>query len=146
MGVCVCVCVYVCIFGCMYVCVLYMYSIYVCMYVWLYVRIIYECMCVCIHYVCMYECLYILYMYVCVYKHIYYICFDPLQRWKDFSTSLCVQTDSGAHPASCTMGTGGKARPSRDADRSPHRVPRSRMSRRYTSSPPKRLWRVVGQL
>jgi hypothetical protein len=33
-------------------------------------------------------------------------------------------TDSGAHPASCTMGTGGsflrcKARPVRDADHSP---------------------------
>jgi hypothetical protein len=26
---------------------------------------------------------------------------------KDFSCSLCVQTGSGAHPASCTMGTGG---------------------------------------
>jgi hypothetical protein len=26
---------------------------------------------------------------------------------KDFSASLCVQTGSGAHPASCTMGTGG---------------------------------------
>jgi hypothetical protein len=26
---------------------------------------------------------------------------------KDFSPSLCVQTGSGAHPASCTMGTGG---------------------------------------
>jgi hypothetical protein len=26
---------------------------------------------------------------------------------KDFSSSLCVQTSSGAHPASCTMGTGG---------------------------------------
>jgi hypothetical protein len=43
---------------------------------------------------------------------------------KDFSSSLCVQTGSGAHPASCTMGTGGpfpggKARPGRDADRSP---------------------------
>jgi hypothetical protein len=25
----------------------------------------------------------------------------------DFSSSLCVQTGSGAHPASCTMGTGG---------------------------------------
>jgi hypothetical protein len=24
----------------------------------------------------------------------------------DFSSSLCVQTGSGAHPASCTMGTG----------------------------------------
>jgi hypothetical protein len=26
---------------------------------------------------------------------------------KDFSCSLCVQTGSGVHPASCTMGTGG---------------------------------------
>jgi hypothetical protein len=25
----------------------------------------------------------------------------------DFSSILCVQTGSGAHPASCTMGTGG---------------------------------------
>jgi hypothetical protein len=43
---------------------------------------------------------------------------------KDFSSSLCVQTGSGAHSASCTMGTGGsfpggKARPGRDADHSP---------------------------
>jgi hypothetical protein len=26
---------------------------------------------------------------------------------KDFSCSLCVETGSGAHPASCTMGTEG---------------------------------------
>jgi hypothetical protein len=26
---------------------------------------------------------------------------------KGFSSSLCVQTGSGAHPVSCTMGTGG---------------------------------------
>jgi hypothetical protein len=43
---------------------------------------------------------------------------------KDFSSSLCVQTGSGAHPASCTMCTwgpfpGGKALPGRDADQSP---------------------------
>jgi hypothetical protein len=43
---------------------------------------------------------------------------------KDFSSSLCVQTGSGAHPASCTIGTGVlspgiKARPGRDADHSP---------------------------
>jgi hypothetical protein len=43
---------------------------------------------------------------------------------KDFSSSLCVQTGSGAHPASSPMGTGGpfpggKARPGRDADHSP---------------------------
>jgi hypothetical protein len=43
---------------------------------------------------------------------------------EDFSSSLCGQTGSGAHPVSCTMGTGdpfpgGKARPRRDADHSP---------------------------
>jgi hypothetical protein len=43
---------------------------------------------------------------------------------KDFYSSLCVRTGSGAHPASCTMGTGSpfpgdKARPGRDADHSP---------------------------
>jgi hypothetical protein len=43
---------------------------------------------------------------------------------KDFSSILFVQTGSGAHPASCTMGTGvpfpgGKARPGRYADHSP---------------------------
>jgi hypothetical protein len=43
---------------------------------------------------------------------------------KDFSSSLCVQTGSGAHPASCTMGPGdpfpgGTARPGRAADHSP---------------------------
>jgi hypothetical protein len=59
---------------------------------------------------------------------------------KNFSCSLCVQTGSEAHPASCTMGTGG---PSPGAKRGlgvtltthPHLVPRSR-SRSYTSSPP----------
>jgi hypothetical protein len=60
---------------------------------------------------------------------------------KDFSSNLCVQTGSGAHPASCPMGTGGpfpgvKARPGRDADHSLHLVPRSGMSRSYTSFPP----------
>jgi hypothetical protein len=59
---------------------------------------------------------------------------------KEFSSSLCVQTGSGAHPASCTMGTGGpfpwaKARPGRDADH-PNLVPRSNMSRSYTPLPP----------
>jgi hypothetical protein len=43
---------------------------------------------------------------------------------KDFSSNLCVQTGSEAHPASCTVSTGGpfpgdKARPGRDADHSP---------------------------
>jgi hypothetical protein len=43
---------------------------------------------------------------------------------EDFSSTLCVQTGSGAHPASCTVGTGGslsggKGRPGPDADHSP---------------------------
>jgi hypothetical protein len=43
---------------------------------------------------------------------------------KYFSSIFCVQTGSGAHPASCTMGTGGpfpggKTRAGRDADHSP---------------------------
>jgi hypothetical protein len=43
---------------------------------------------------------------------------------KDFSSSLCVQTSCGAHPASYPMGSGGsfpgvKARPGRDSDHSP---------------------------
>jgi hypothetical protein len=43
---------------------------------------------------------------------------------KDFSSNLCVQTGSEAHPASCSMGIGGpfpggKARPGREADHSP---------------------------
>jgi hypothetical protein len=58
-----------------------------------------------------------------------------------FSSNLSVQTGSGAHPASCTMGTGipfpgRKARPGRDADHSPHLLPKSRMSRSYIFSPP----------
>jgi hypothetical protein len=74
--------------------------------------------------------------------------FDPRQRRKDFVSNLYAQTGSGAHPASCTMGTGspfpgGKARPGRDADHSPHLVPRSRISRSYTSTPPRRLRGVL---
>jgi hypothetical protein len=65
-----------------------------------------------------------------------------LAEAKEFSSILCVQTGSEAHPASCTMGTGGpfpgdKARPGRDADHSPHLLWRSRMSRSYTPSPPR---------
>jgi hypothetical protein len=67
---------------------------------------------------------------------------------RDFSSNLCVQTGSGAHPASCPMGTGGpfpggKARPWHDPDHSPHLVQRSWMSRSYTSSPPLRFNRCV---
>jgi hypothetical protein len=47
---------------------------------------------------------------------------------EDFSSNPCVQTGSGAHPASYTVGTGGsfpggKARPGRDADHSPPLLP-----------------------
>jgi hypothetical protein len=43
---------------------------------------------------------------------------------ENFSSSPCVQTGSGVHPASYPMGTGGpfpgdKARPGRDADHPP---------------------------
>jgi hypothetical protein len=39
---------------------------------------------------------------------------------KDFSSSTCVQTGSGAYPATYPVGTErGKARPRRDADYSP---------------------------
>jgi hypothetical protein len=63
---------------------------------------------------------------------------------KYFSSNLWVQTGSEAHPASCIMGTGS---PIRGAKRGrgvtltthPHLVPRSGISRSYTSSPPKRL-------
>jgi hypothetical protein len=39
----------------------------------------------------------------------------------DFSSSLCVQIDSEAHPASYKVGTGGapKVQPGSDADHSP---------------------------
>jgi hypothetical protein len=70
---------------------------------------------------------------------------------KDFFSSLCVQIGSGAHPASCTMGTGGlslgvKRGRGVTLTTHPHLVPRSRMSRSYTSTAPKRLQRVAGLL
>jgi hypothetical protein len=33
--------------------------------------------------------------------------FNPRRGQRIFPLNLCVQTGSGAHPASCTMGTGG---------------------------------------
>jgi hypothetical protein len=70
---------------------------------------------------------------------------------RDFSCNPCVQTGCGVYPASCTMGTGGpfpwdKARPGRNADLSPHLVPRSWMSRSYTSSFSLTLHRCVVRL
>jgi hypothetical protein len=48
----------------------------------------------------------------------------------DYSSSLCVQTGSGAHPASCTMATGGpfpvvKRGRGKTLTTHPHLVPKS---------------------
>jgi hypothetical protein len=60
---------------------------------------------------------------------------------KNFSFNLCVQTGSEVHPISYAMGTRGPfdwAKRGRCVTLTthPHLVPRSRMSRSYTSSPP----------
>jgi hypothetical protein len=60
---------------------------------------------------------------------------------RDFSSNLCVQTGFGAHPVSCTMGTGVLSAGVKRGrglllTAHPHLVPRSWMSRSYTSSPP----------
>jgi hypothetical protein len=62
---------------------------------------------------------------------------------KNFSSILCVQTGSEAHPASYTMGTGGLFPGAKRGwgvtlTTHPYLMPRSRMSRSYTSSPYKR--------
>jgi hypothetical protein len=59
---------------------------------------------------------------------------------KDFSYSLCVQTGSEAHPASCTVGTRGlfpglKRGRGVTLTTHPDLVPMSSKSRSYTSSP-----------
>jgi hypothetical protein len=69
---------------------------------------------------------------------------------KDSSSSLCVQTGSEAHKASCTMGTGvlsrGKARPERDADHSPPSSANVKNEKLYLLSPQASPWRVAGLL
>jgi hypothetical protein len=71
---------------------------------------------------------------------------------KDFSSSFCVQTGSGAHPASCAMGTGGpfpggKARPGRDADHSPPSSAEfENVQELYLLSPQAPPWCVAGLL
>jgi hypothetical protein len=67
-----------------------------------------------------------------------------LTEAEDFSSSVCIQTGSGAHPASCPMGTRGlflgvKRGQGMMLTTHPHLVPTLRMSRSYTSSPPRRL-------
>jgi hypothetical protein len=73
-------------------------------------------------------------------------------RTTDFSSSLCVQTSSGDHPASCPMDTGGpfpggKARPRRDTDHSPPSsaevVNEKELYFLFFQAPP---WRVAGLL
>jgi hypothetical protein len=71
---------------------------------------------------------------------------------ENFSSSPCVQTGSGAHLTSCTMGTGGpfpegKARPGRDADHSPPSSAEVKNELElYLLSPQAPLWCVAGQL
>jgi hypothetical protein len=78
--------------------------------------------------------------------------FDPRRRRKDFFSRLCVHTGSGAHPASCAMGTegpfpGGKTRPGRDAD---HSLPSSAEVENEVGAilplPQDPPWRVAGLL
>jgi hypothetical protein len=71
---------------------------------------------------------------------------------KDFSSSLCIQTGSEVHPASCPKRTrgpfpGGKARPGLDADHSPpSRAEVVNELELYLLSPQAPPWRVVGLL
>jgi hypothetical protein len=70
---------------------------------------------------------------------------------KDFSSILCVQTGSGAHPASCPTGTGGpfpggKDRPGRDVYHSPPSSAEVVNEKQlYLLSPQAPPWRVAGQ-
>jgi hypothetical protein len=76
---------------------------------------------------------------------------QSLAGTKDFSSNLCVQTGSGTHPASCTMGTGGpfpggKARSGSDADHSPPSSAEvGNEQELYLPSPQTPPWRVAGQ-
>jgi hypothetical protein len=71
---------------------------------------------------------------------------------EDVSSNLCVQNGTGAHPASCTMGTGGSllsGKTGRGVMLTTHSllVPRLRKSRSYTSSHPEApLSSKTGQL
>jgi hypothetical protein len=71
---------------------------------------------------------------------------------EDFSSALCTQPGSEAHPASCTVGTGGsfpggKVWPGHDADHSSPSSAKVKKERGYTSSPSKcPSWRIVGEL
>jgi hypothetical protein len=75
-----------------------------------------------------------------------------LTEAEDFSSNLCIQISSGAHPASYTVGTGsslpgGKGRLGGDADNSP---PSSAEFKKeyelYLLSPKVPQWHVTGPL
>jgi hypothetical protein len=72
-----------------------------------------------------------------------------LTKAEDSPSSLCVQTGSGAHPASCTVGNGVlslKVKCGRGVmlTTDPHLVPSLSNSRSYTSPPPEHQpWRVA---
>jgi hypothetical protein len=57
---------------------------------------------------------------------------SPAEAKRIFPVASVSRLAPGAHPASCTMGAGGKSRPGRDADHLPHLVPRSRIIMSYT--------------
>jgi hypothetical protein len=75
-----------------------------------------------------------------------------LTEAEDSSSSLFIQTGSGAHPASYTMGIrgsfpGSKVQPGMMLTTHPLLVPRLRKSRSYTSSHPNApLWSITGPL
>jgi hypothetical protein len=74
-----------------------------------------------------------------------------LAEANDFSSSLCVQTNTGAHPHSCTMGNGGpfsgtKARPGHEDDHSPLSSAEVENEELYLLSLQASSWHVVGQL
>jgi hypothetical protein len=53
----------------------------------------------------------VIYFYTCIFMYkgiiIKILCSIPGGGKEDFSSNLCDQTGSGAHPTSCPMGTGG---------------------------------------
>jgi hypothetical protein len=67
---------------------------------------------------------------------------QSLTEAEDFSSNLCIETNSGAHPASYKIGTGGSFPRGKGgwgvmSTTHPLPVPRLRKSRSYTSSHPK---------
>jgi hypothetical protein len=89
----------------------------------------------------------------CFWLHIGRPGFDPRQRQIIFLFRLCVQSNFEAHRASYAVDTGGpfpavKVKRGRGVrlTTQPHLVPRSTVSRRYTSSPPWCSITVEGRL